>query len=183
MTSDENTYTPEFKREVAQKALDQSKQNLEKLSEEYDVPVSVILMWATELEKGGPQVFEEEPEGNGAEKPSEVVNVEISDEEVASSIDHGVMFDDLNYNRLIFWSILGLVIVVIFVQSLLEMYQYNTQAVQERISAESGEYYQSAQLKKDARNQLNSFGVVNLEEGVYRMPIDSVIDNMAAKEE
>ena len=184
MASEENNYTPQFKKEVAQKALEQSKQNLEKLSEEYNVPVSVILMWATELEKGGPQVFKEEPEDNStAEKSSDTVDLEISDEEVASSVSHGVMFDNLNYKRLTFWSVLGIILVIIFVQALFEMYQYNVQATEQRVSAESGEYYQSKQLKKQADEKLSNFGVVNLEEGIYRMPIDSVINEMAVDEE
>ena len=173
MASEENNYTPEFKKEVAQKALEQSKQNLEKLSEQYTVPVSVILMWATELEKGGPEVFEEEPEDRTAEakESSETVDIEITDEEIASSVSHGVMPDDLNYKRLVFWSVLGLIIVIIFVQSLIEMYQFNRQSAEQRVSAQSGEYYQSVQLKKKAKERISSFGVVNLDDGVYHMQI------------
>ncbi len=63
MASEEKNYTAAFKKEVARKALDQQKKDLDKLSNEYDVPVSVILMWATELEKCGEDVFET------AEKP------------------------------------------------------------------------------------------------------------------
>jgi len=39
MTNEDQNYTPEFKKKVDQKALDQSKQNLEGLSEKYEVPV------------------------------------------------------------------------------------------------------------------------------------------------
>lgn len=180
MASEKNNYTPAFKKEVAQKALDQSKQNLEPLSDEYGVPVSVILMWATEFEKGGDEAFkpEEEPQEDHPK-----VDVTISDQEVAESLEHGVMFDKLNYKRLTFWSVLGTILVIIFVQSLFEMYQYNKQSIEERVSAASGEFYKVNQLKKEARKELNSFGVVNLEEGTYRIPIDSVLNTMAVDEE
>lgn len=184
MTSEENKYSPEFKKKVARKALEQSKQNLESLSEEYGVPVSVILMWATELEKGGDDVFETADEGTAkGEKETDNVDLTISDEEIASSVEHGVMSDNLNYKRLIFWSVLGVVLVVVFVQALFEMFQYNDQALRSRVSSESGEFFQATQLNKKAEEKLSSFGVVNLEEGTYRMPVDSVISNMAAGEE
>lgn len=183
MPSEEKQYTAAFKKEVAQKALDQSKKNLENLSEEYEVPVSVILMWATELEKGGEDVFETSEEE--VEKTEEIhteVDVEITDEKVADSVEHGVMGDQLNYKRLVFWSIFGTVLVIIFVKGLFEMYEYNRQVTQERVSADS-EYYQVNQLKREARKQLDSFGVVDLENGIYRIPIDSAINKMAAGEE
>lgn len=186
MASNEQTYSAEFKKEVAQKALDQSKKNLDKLANEYDVPVSVILMWATELEKGGNEVFEsseeEQRDISHAHEDSEDVDVEISSEQVAESVDHGVMADKLNYKRLVFWSVFGTVLVIIFVRALFEMYQYNMQLTQERVSSES-EYHQVNKMKEEGQQQLNSFGVVDLENGIYRIPIDSAINKMAADEE
>jgi len=183
MASEEKKYTPEFKKEVAQKALDRNKKNLDKLSDKYEVPVSVILMWTTEYEKGGEDVFvDPEEEEQRPVKDHEEVDVEIADKDVAKSVEHGVMFDDLNIKRLVFWSVFGVILVAIFVKALFEMYQYNAQSIQERVSADS-EYYQVNQLKRDAEDQLNSFGVVDLENGVYRIPIDSAINEIAAEKE
>lgn len=177
----EQQYSSEFKKKVAQKALDQSKKNLDKLSGKYDVPVSVIQMWATELEKGGEDVFEEpqeEAEDHIAEHAE--VDVEITDKEIADSIEHGVMFDNLNYKRLIFWCVFGTLLLIIFIQSLFEMFQYNERVMQEKVS-EGSEFYQAAQLERDARNQLESFGVVDLDNGTYHIPIDSAINEIAAE--
>ncbi len=184
MASEEKNYSAAIKKEVAQKALDQNKKNLDKLSDKYDVPVSVILMWATELEKGGEEVFETAEEDDHASTEQEVsdVDVEITDEKVADSVFHGVMLDQLNIKRLVFWSVFGIVLVLIFVIGLFEMYQYNVQVTQERVSAES-EYYQANQLKREAQEELESFGVVNPEEGIYRIPIDSAINEMAVDDE
>lgn len=181
MASDEKNYSSGFKKEVARKALEQSKKNLDKLSKEYDVPVSVILMWATELEKGGEEFFETSEEEAEDHIPEHAkVDVEVKDPRVASSVEHGVMDDKLNYKRLVSWSVLGTILVVIFVKGLFEMYQYNERLTQERVSGES-EYYQVNQMKKEARDKLNSFGVVDLENEVYRIPIDSAISQMAAE--
>lgn len=185
MASDEEKYSAEFKKEVAQKALDQSKKNLDKLAKEYEVPVSVILMWVTELEKGGDDIFEksestQEPEK--AESDDTDVDLEITDERFADSVEHGVMDDKLNYKRLVFWSVFGTILVVIFVRGLFEMYQYNMQLTEERVSSES-EYYQVNQMKKEAQEQLDSFGVVDLENGTYRIPVDSAIKKIADDEE
>jgi transposase-like protein len=182
MASEERTYTAAFKKEVAQKALDQSKKNLDNLSEKYDVPVSLILMWATELEKGGEDAFKTSEVTEESEEVSTEVDVEITNKKIADSVEHGVMLDQLNYKRLIFWSVFGVILVVIFVRSLVEMFQYNQQLTQERVSDES-EYYEVNQLKKDARKQLDSFGVVDLDKGTYRIPVDSVISEMAGDEE
>jgi transposase-like protein len=183
MASEENKYTAAFKKEVAQKALDQSKKNLDKLSKKYEVPVSVILMWTTEYEKGGEDAFDtDEDEEKAVKHKGEAVDVEISDQKVARSVEHGVMDDQINYKRLVFWSVFGIILVLVFVISLFEMNQYNVQSTQERVSADS-EYYQVNQMKRESQEQLDSFGVVDLENGIYRIPIDSVISQMTADEQ
>jgi len=179
MASEEKNYTPEFKKEVAQKALDQSKKNLDELSEEYDVPVSVILMWATEVEKGGIAVFEEPEEIEHPEEEQEEFDVVISDDNVADSMRVGVMLDKLNYKRLVFWSVLGVIIFVVFVRALIAMFEYNERTMQEQVSSKS-EFHHITQLKQQARDKINSFGVVNLDKGIYRIPIDSAINELAA---
>lgn len=111
-------------------------------------------------------------------KEDTVVDVEINDENVSDSINHGVMGDKHDYKKLTFWSILGILFVVIFVQLLMEMYDQATQINNDQISA-SGEYYDIREQGRKDTERLSSFGVVDIENGVYRMPIDSVINDMA----
>lgn len=181
MASQEQQYSAEFKAKVASEALDQNKQNLDQLSDKYDVPVSVILTWATKYEKD-PKVFEKSgTEGTSAKAESDedtVVNVEIEDEKVSRSISYGAMADNLDYKKLTFWSVLGIIFVIIFVQLLFEMYEMTTQINLEQLSAES-EYHEVTEQTREARERLNSFGVVDIEEGTYRIPIDSVMNDMA----
>lgn len=186
MSSEEKQYSSEFKAKVAQEALEQDQQNLDSLSDKYDVPVSSILMWSTKLKNndGDTTIFSDsEPHDSGEAHiaEGETVDVEISDPKVADSFSFGVMTDKMDYRKLAFWSLLGMILVVIFVIALVEMYQYNTQISRDRISEES-EYYEVNMLRKEADETLSSFGVVDLEEGIYRMPIDSVISEMAVDE-
>lgn len=180
-------YTAEFKAKVALEALGQSQKDLQGLAQKYDVPVSAILTWVTQLKNKSSGIFEEttEEEFETSDQPftdQEEVDVEISDPEIASSFRYGVMEDRLNYRRLAFWCTLGVVLIVIFVRALVELFQYNTEMNHAGVSA-TNEYYQVNQQKKEAFETLNSFGVVNLEEGIYRIPLDSAINEIAAGEE
>lgn len=180
MANQDSGYSSKFKAKVAQEALDRNKKNLEPLSDKYNVPVSVILTWAVQLERNDATVFAtaEESSDVNTTKESTAVDVEIDDEEVSQGITKGVMRNNLDYKKLTFWSVLGVIFVVIFVQLLVEMYQLTSQANQERVSAQS-EYYEVAEQNRKDRERLSSFGVVNIEEGIYRIPIDSVINDMA----
>lgn len=181
MSNEDNTYSVEFKTKVAKEALEQDKKNLDRLSEKYEVPVSTILTWTVQFEKNAPEFFEEsagQAEPETAAGGDEEVAVEVSDREIAESLDYGVMFDKLNIRRLVFWSVLGIVLVLVFVFSLREMYQYNRLVSQEAASANT-EFYQANQQRRADTETLNSFGVVDMENGIYRIPIDSAINEMA----
>ncbi len=183
MANEEQNYTSEFKSKVASKALEQDKQNLDRLSDKYEVPVSLILKWTVQLEKEGTDAFKAEAETGAKDSEAHIedhesVDVEVDNPDIAESISFGVMHDDLNYKRLFFWSILGMILVVIFVVGLIEMYQYNTSVSRDRISEES-QYYQINQLNEEAQETLNSFGVVDPEAGIYRIPIDSAMNDIA----
>ena len=181
MANQESNYSSEFKIKVAREALARDSQNLEPLSEKYDVPVSVILTWAAQLERSSSDINRttaEPADTTSTEEENSVVNVEIDDQEVSESVSHGVMGDKLDYKKLTFWSVLGIIFVVIFVQLLVEMYQMTIQYNQERVSAQS-EYHEVSDKKQRDLEKLSSYGVVDIENGIYRMPIDSVINNMA----
>lgn len=185
MASEDNNYTSEFKAKVALEALAQKKQNLDSVADKYDVPVSKILTWTVQMEKNAAQIFtltEPEDTDDQSSTEEEVMEVDVSDEDVAESLSYGVMADRLNYKRLAFWSVLGIILVLIFVQVLVEMYEYNTQISRERISAQS-EYYEVNRINREAEETLSTFGVVDLEESIYRIPIDSAINEMAADTE
>jgi transposase-like protein len=78
-------YSPEFKAKVAAEALAQDRKNLDKLSAKYDVPVSLILTWASKYEKD-PESFEtsDAPVDEAHESEEDtVVRVDVDDEEIS----------------------------------------------------------------------------------------------------
>lgn len=180
MASQDKPYSSEFKAKIARKALDQDKKNLDHLSQKYDVPVSLILTWATQYEKNPESLktTDTPPDKGNEEDEDTVVSVEIADSEISESIGHGVMSDKLDIKKLTFWSVLGIIFVAVFVQLLVEMYQIAAQQNKERVLAQSEYSEVSKQYQKD-REKLSSFGVVDIEQGIYRIPIDSAINDMA----
>ena len=179
MASQDQSYSYEFKVKVAEEAIDRDKKNLDKLGEKYDVPVSLILTWAQKYERDPQSLREDSDKHKQVKEPEDdtLVDISIDNKEISESIGYGAMFDDLDIKKLTFWSVLGIIFVIIFVQLLVEMHQLTTQVNMERVSAASE--YDVVQQNEKAREQLNNFGVVDIEEGIYRIPIDSVINDMA----
>jgi len=105
---------------------------------------------------------------------NEDFKIDVKDEEIARSVDKGVMDDNPNYQRLLFWSVLGTAIFVIFVFMLASIYDFNNYLTQ-RDTSEGSSYYQIEELNEKAEKRLTTFGVVDKEEGIYRIPIDSAI--------
>ena len=115
---------------------------------------------------------------NHSKKPSNEVDLEIEDQEIVHSIEHGVMDDKLNYRRLAFWTTLGIAIFVIFIISIVNLFDYNKFLTTEKMTV-NAEYTEiNDQRERDSR-LLNSFGVVDKENKVYRIPIDSAINQLA----
>src|SRR5699024_1828477 len=130
MASQDQTYSSEFKAEVAVKAMEQGKKNLDRLSDEYDVPVSVILSWTAALERNANITFDAKGKEEAASLYEEddakmIVNVKTDEPHITTSLDQGVMPDELNYKNLLMWVGLGLAFVLIFVQLAIEMNQVN----------------------------------------------------------
>jgi hypothetical protein len=111
---------------------------------------------------------------------SDIVDASIeSDNEVfITSVKHGVEEEDLDIKAITMWSVLGIVTVVVFVAVLIPFAQYSLNAAKENVNVTSS-YYEIRQLNEDANATLNSYGVVNGEEGIYRIPIDEAINKIA----
>ncbi len=108
----------------------------------------------------------------------EEVEVTSQDQSFLRSVEHGVMDDDMDYKTLYFWSGFIIVMVVIFLVALIEMFDYTSYILNEGVQ-EQTTYTQIDDLKESGRTRLNSFGVVDAEQNVYHIPIDSVIHRMA----
>lgn len=178
MANKKEQYSSEFKAKVALKALARNKKDLEPLSERYNVPVSLILVWSAQLEQNAAGVYDVTNEPDIEDFKPESVDLEVTSIELANSLEQGVMSDHLNYKRLIAWAIIGLILVAVFTQMLIEIFKVETSVMPEQVVGEHA-FYKVTQKKREARQELSSFGVVDEESGIYRVPVEMVIEQMA----
>ncbi len=171
-------YSSEFKAKVAIEAVAEGRSVIEKVAKKHGVSEDQVIAWAAHLHDEAAQIFASEDVHHEDEVVTEEVELSTDDEEFAVAVDHGVMSDTLNYNKLIFWSTLGTALVIIFVIGLVYFSQYSLFESQKQVSAQST-YSEIQNLKAKQNQELNSFGVVDLEEGIYRIPIDSAISRIA----
>lgn len=171
-------YSSEFKAKVALEAVSQSRSVIQKIAEKHDVSEEEVISWASQLNEDASRLFgaETAPVDDGSEV--EDVDITTEDEEFAAAVAHGVMSDNLNYGKLIFWSTLGASLVIIFVIGLVYFSQYSLFEAQKEASSRVT-YSDFSALKAEQEQELNTFGVVDLEEGIYRIPIDSAISRIA----
>lgn len=96
------------------------------------------------------------------------------DNEYDDSIEYGVMRDKLDNGRFVFWSLLGIGILVVMILAVSSLYHYNKFLVQES-SATQQEFREIKMLKDRANHQLNTAGVKDAENDVYHIPIEDAI--------
>jgi hypothetical protein len=148
------------KAQIAEKAKNAGDEVLRKLAKEHGVTEEEIRTWMHETSAFG--VTDDED-----------VTLEAT-EDFIKSVEYGATFDLLNYKRLTFWSIFGTVSVVLFIVGIMFMHEYNrTSALQERF--QQSIFYNIDEIQQLDRARLESFGVVDPDEGIYRIPIDSAI--------
>lgn len=103
--------------------------------------------------------------------------LEVS-EDFRNSVEYGATFDHLNYKRLTFWSLFGSGVIVLFIIAVMFMYEY-TRTTSMQVQSERSTFYNIEQLQQNDQAKLNSFGVVDPDEGIFRIPIDSAITVIA----
>ena len=108
-------------------------------------------------------------------------SIETSDQELANAITLGVNDDIMDFKKLIFWSGLGMGIVA----TVVVIWIFASQVFFEQSKANATAtrtYYSIDKLTEDANNHLQSYGVLDAEDGVYHMPIDAAIEKIATDE-
>ena len=120
----------------------------------------------------------EESKTRVAKTTGEEVTLETQDSLFAGAVNHGVNDDTIDYGKLFFWSGIGIVTVIVFVVALMYFAQFSFNNALMNASV-SSTYMEITKLKADQNEQLNSFGVVDLEDGVYHIPIDEAIKKVA----
>jgi transposase-like protein len=183
MSNEEKSYNPEFKAKVVLETVSGEYINPHEVADKYNVSVDQILSWAQEMDISDVKLkkLSESAEGLTKEDTSNEVEIESSNETFVQEVSYGATFDILNMKRLVFWTLFGTGFVVMTILALMGLYHYSKSSTIQQVSEES-EYYEIRDLKQRDQEHLSTFGVVDLENGVYRMPIDTVISRMADDE-
>jgi len=173
MSDDSKKFTLDEKTKIALKAASGDKGTLKNLALKHNVSEEEIKKWMHEtgvVNVSSPEVEDEES-----------VSV-LATEEFANEYEFGASPDKLNYNTLFFWSAFGTTVIVLFIVAIFFVYEYTFQGVGQQ-SAERSQFYEIEQKMERDNAHLNSFGVVDLDEGIYRMPIDSAISRIVQDSE
>lgn len=164
MSQKKKTFTDEEKRSIALKAISGGEESIQELAEKHEISEEEIKKWVRETDVS-------------SVKQDEDVSLEATEEFIAS-VNYGANFDNLNYRRLFFWSIFGIAILAIIIQSIMYIHDY-TESSSTRLKSEQSQFYEIDEIKLNDRERLDSFGVVDSEAGIYRIPIDSAITLIA----
>lgn len=166
MSNESKKYTLEEKTKIA---LEASSGSVEDTAEKYGIKAEVIREWIDETGVGDIM----SPEAGEDDKVSLIVS-----DKFASDFDYGATYDNLNYKTLFYWSTFGTTIIVLFVLAIFFVFVYTFQGFEQDTSDRS-QYFDINELQRIEQTRLNSFGVIDPEEGVYHIPIDSAITRLA----
>jgi len=172
-------HSAEFKAQTALEAISLPLGELDNFAKKKGVSKNEVVEWVAALKEKSADLFNDGDDSHSGHHASgENVNLETEDELLSAAVSHGVNDDNLNYKKLFFWTTFGTGLVVVIVVALIQFAQASWFNAQNEASINS-EYSKIKELKAKDLEKLNSYGVVDLENGTYRIPIDQAINNIA----
>lgn len=168
MSKQPNEFTREEKAAIALKALSADADAKQELAKKHGITVEIIDQWIDET--GVRHVNDSD----------ETVELESSDS-FADSVEFGAVPDVLNYGRLTFWSVFGTVAVVLMIVAIMAVHDFTITSSEQQRAIDS-RYIQIEEIQQRDRTKLESFGLIDPEEGIYRIPIDSAITRIAQED-
>lgn len=172
-------HSAEFKAQTALEAISLPLGELEAFAKKKGVTKDEVVDWVSELKEKSADLFTDGADSHGGHHASGIdVNLETEDELLSAAVAHGVNDDNLNYNKLFFWTTFGTALVIVIIVGLIEFAEASWFNAQQKASVNS-EYSKIKELKAKDTETLNSYGVVDLETGTYRIPIDQAINKIA----
>lgn len=172
-------HSAKFKAETALEAISIPLGELDAFATKKGITKDEVIKWVDTLKQNSAGLFTDGVDSDSDQHGlKENVNLETDDELLSAAVAHGVNDDYLNYNRLFFWTVFGTGLVVVIIYGLIHFAEASLFEAQNEASLNS-QYSEIKELKAKDAETLNSFGVVNLEEGTYRIPIDQAINNTA----
>jgi len=172
-------HSAEFKAQTALEAISLPLAEIEAFAQKKGTSKDEVLEWVAALKSKSANLFKDETDSHSGHHASgENVNLETDNELLAAAVSHGVNDDKLNFNKLIFWSTFGTGLVIVIIYGLVQFAEASWFNAQNKAALNSN-YSKIKELKAKDAEILNSFGVVDLENGTYRIPIDQAINNIA----
>ncbi len=173
-------HSAEFKAQTALEAISLPVGELDDFAKKKGVSKDEVIEWVAALKKNSATLFAEGSDAHDGHHHAsgENVNLETEDELLIAAVSHGVNDDNLNYNKLFFWTTFGTGLVVVIIYGLIQFAQASWFDAQNEASVNS-QYSEIKELKAKDAETLNSYGVVDLENGTYRIPIDQAINKIA----
>ncbi len=171
----------EFKAKIALEALALSVGELDELAKKHGVSQVDIIAWVDQLKKNAPSLFTDgatELSSITGEGVVEDFSYETNDQVFLEDLEIGVTTDKLNLKRISIWSGFGVVFVTLTIIALVNFAGFALKGAQQKASENSG-YPEIIKLKADQNKTLNTFGVVDAEKGIYRIPIEKAIEKIA----
>jgi hypothetical protein len=112
-------------------------------------------------------------DSNISKKGSDLENF-LQDKEHKYSADYGVTPDKLNDKKLFLLFTGGIILVALMVYFSMTLFNYYAFTTSQA-AAESAVFYEIEDLKSQDNELLTTFGVVDSENGVFRVPVDTAI--------
>lgn len=106
------------------------------------------------------------------------VNIESDNDEFVTAVQHGVEDEGLNLPSIFKWSGIGVAIVAAFIVILMFYAQFAIENAANSAGTTSTASL-AKELKQEAETILSTYGVVDAEAGIYRIPIDEAINKIA----
>lgn len=105
----------------------------------------------------------------------QAVKDELNDnQDFSDSVSHGVTPDTLDYGKLFALVFAGVMLVVVLVFIAITMFNYFTFQSSQN-AAVNAVFYELEELRAKHELELTTFGVVDEQAGIFRVPVDSAI--------
>lgn len=174
------SYSQEFKAKVVLEAASGEQGSLSEIAGEYEVTPKQIVTWAADMDLPSEDLHALAREA-GVDPDDLATDVELTSgsKRFLDSVSYGVTPDVINMKKLGFWTTFGAGFVLLIVLALMAIYQFTTTQTIQQMLERSGSHYEVEKLKEIEQQRLNSFGVVDADQEVYRVPVDRVIEQIA----
>lgn len=102
-----------------------------------------------------------------------IYEIEVSDDE-AEALNYGATKDKVNVKRLAVYAVIVVATILTLDIVAVNLMKYNSFTIAQNTS-QSSKYYLIDSLRTHADHILDTYGIVNLQKGIYRIPIDSAM--------